>query len=119
MGYETKLIIGSTHRQLDGDIYLRPCMVIDLCKTDSNEILELANAVGDGKIYYYADDGNTQIREDRYGVKFTVHDIDTIIDIISRLKVDSEYRRFEWAFSSLTSIRDNNGEGMKVILFGH
>jgi hypothetical protein len=124
MGYETKLIIGTVIDQKDkeGRQWFTADVELDLCKCgyDSN-INGLHMRKGtDEKVYWYGLDGNTIFTKDRYDEEPVVYTIDQVINALEKDALESDYRRFKWALSLLSSIREaQQGEEFKVLLFGH
>ena len=74
--------------------------------------------------YFYADDGNTQITEDRYGKPLTESDIKTVIDILENDVAKGEcYRRILPLLSTLKVLEEQRKESIwddiVVLHYGH
>lgn len=121
MGYEIKLIIGSTDHVEGEDNYFMKYAEIDLCKIGMNSKLndlEMFNRSDKTTWYFYADDGNTKVTEDCYGDKFKALPLSDYIEKLQEDVVDSDYRRFKWALSLLKSMSYDK-EPKYVIAYGH
>lgn len=95
---------------------------IDLCKPGYESSILAAlrkNEDPNHEYYYYGSDGSTRISEDCYGDKSDIHSLGEIIEALKKDVLNDDYRRFKWALSLLESIRDNEGDDMKVMWYGH
>jgi len=111
MGYETKMyvaVIHDTFRKYDD--YLAWAQIIgmfDLCKagydTETGKLIS-RQTTKEPVVFFYGDDGNTQITHDRYGDALGVI---SIPDMIAAMKADNEvdeYRRFTIAIAFLEAV---------------
>lgn len=96
---------------------------IDLCKLGHDEnplntLIRESHGVADETIvnYFYTDDGNTQIKDDKYGESMNPVPLLEVIRAIE--KTPSDYRRLKWAKDLLESMKDS-GEDLSVMFFGH
>lgn len=68
--------------------------------------------------YFYAEDGNTRVVEDRYGSPMWPI---PIRDFLAVAKADADantYRRLKWAIALLESMADDK-ENLSILAFGH
>jgi hypothetical protein len=69
--------------------------------------------------YYYADDGNTEVTEDRCGDKWWPVPLKEVLEAAkASLNPDDPYRRLLWAIALLTAMADTD-EALQVLFFGH
>lgn len=120
MGYETKLIIGNKgfagyeNKDCTGVIEIAS---IDLCKCvfTGTQTDETASE----KACLYGD-GDTEIREDRYGAQLYHNDPKKVLQMIVDSQKDGKYRRYSAAIPLLKSlIKDFKHETLTCILYGH
>ena len=125
MGYESKIYIVEksklTWHDDNGKRYAREIAVIDMHKCyELSDILRNKSAT---ECYIYADDGNTQILEDRYGMPLTetpLHEALQIVeDVIARTPYD--YWMYSVLRATLQSIYDFVGDdpNFAVLHFGY
>ena len=129
MGYEIKLVVGNIFeseifREDDMD-YLSVIATLDLCKPGNATILNLKNGEYQ-RVYFYADDDNTRVTEDRYNDALYAVPIDIFLTAMQQDFLDSKkdykgkgYRRFKWAKDLLTSMKKDSNEPLYVVMFGH
>ena len=121
MGYETKLIIGTTTLNEGRDNYFMKYAEVDLCKigfTSKINELGMFNTDETTSWYFYSTSGEHRITEDCYGSRFNPLPIH---EYITKLKEDvenSDYRRFKWALALLEAM-DTDSEPKYVIAYGH
>ena len=112
------------------EFYCRVIATIDLCafRGEAIEALDRDNikqSKADKKhvYYYYESDGNTQVKEDRYGEKRNPIPIAEVLKAVedSHNEDIDEYRyhRSEWAIGLLKSMIGFRGKKLSVILEGH
>lgn len=110
MGYESKIYIGekSSIKDNDGMTYVQVIAMFDMCKMGN-----LIN-VFDRKTncYFYADDGNTKVLEDKYGDALTEAEIEDFIYVLEEA-IDSgeNYRRIFPLLSTLQTIHEQQKDG--------
>lgn len=68
--------------------------------------------------YYYADDGNTRIEEDRYGDKLWPVPVKEVLEAMKQSEDAKTYRRLIWAIALLESMAEDR-EGLEVLFYGH
>ena len=110
MGYESKIYIAekSGLKDDDGMTYAQVIAVFDMCKMGN-----LINAF-DRKTdcYFYADDGNTKVLEDRYGDALTEAEIEDFIYALEEAVGNGEnYRRIFPLLSALQTICEQQKDG--------
>ena len=145
MGYETKLIIGKSGHSFkevqqakDGaymkdkyghfihtgrqEIYFSEYAQINLCKCgyDSNiSAIDFKNKESESVVWFwYGEDGNKEVKEDRYGDSSRPV---AISEVIEALKKDIKlygYRRFDWALALLESISKSEPDA-EVLFYGY
>ena len=122
MGYESKLYV------VDKMEYAIPefkpwgqviCM-IDICKYPV--VSDFMREHPDTDCYIYADDGNTEIIEDRYGEPLKECDVEELFEFVNTLVENGEtYRRVFPLHAMLKSFVEHKNEwqNLKVLHFGH
>lgn len=124
MGYETKLIIGVPTdfiSDLKEGFWFNKYAEIDLCKMGSDaHISNIPNKFNQGTIpyYYFADDGDRTIDEDKYGDKLKPIPVKTVVDALSKDVREDKYRRFVWALKLLKEMVKDS-ENICVMFYGH
>lgn len=123
MGYEIKLYVGSVYRPItkgETTSFMVAAM-IDLCCIGNKTALGEVKA--DIPIYFYGEDGNTQITEDMYDKKLHAGKIE---DLLKALETDRKdpYGRFEWAYQmvkAMTTVKKNKHccRPTHFFLYGH
>jgi hypothetical protein len=123
MGYEIKLVAGCRGTGQQND-WVEKVVEIELSKCGHNQFgdLNTKRPTDDGKTFYYADDGNTQVREDNYGEPLRIRTIDeTITALKAELRGKEKYRRFVVALAMLEAIEKTFSatENLVVLLYGY
>ena len=136
MGYETKLIIGRECSASDEydysteparktgkkETYFMSYAEIDLCKAGTNALSKamcgFKNKDKNHHWYFYGHDGNTPIKEDKYGDKWIPQTIDSILEPMKIDYANGNYRRFKWAIALLESMKSDNEE-IKVLIYSY
>lgn len=128
MGYEMRLYIGRTNGKpssLDnGHAWLDVYAMVDLCKPGYDTSIYEMTGRGAKKerseplVYFFAEDGNTSVQEDRYGDKIQAIPIHKVIEAIQKDAKRSTYRRFHWALTMLEAIAKDDPEAV-VALYGY
>ena len=110
MGYESKIYIGekSSIKDNDGMTYVQVIAMFDMCKMGN--LINVFDRKTD--CYFYADDGNTKVLEDKYGDALTEAEIEDFIYVLEEA-VDSgeNYRRIFPLLSTLQTIYEQQKEG--------
>jgi len=132
VGYEVKVIIGYHSGSEDemGRKWFNPIATYDLCKVSLNcsgikdspghKLLDRNDTIKIQPIYYYGDDGNTRIEEDRYGADLVAFDPEILLKELKEQAAMSDYRRFPPLIAMLESLLQQSwSEGLTVVLFGH
>lgn len=111
MGYETTLLIGSTHPDIGDkkEVYFRLDCTIDLCKIGESHLWELPwlnETPDETKWFWYAPtgDGDTQVYEDCYGDIPQPVNINDVIEALEEDSLHDDYRRFKWAIALLKAM---------------
>jgi hypothetical protein len=108
--------------------YFQVYATLDLCKLgyqedELNSLIARSHKEGARQAktafhYFYADDGNTQIVEDRYGSKMWPVPVGDVLNAVQRCEDATKYRRLMWAIALLTSMKDDP-QGVSVMFYGH
>ena len=111
MGYESKIYIGekSSIKDNDGMTYVQVIAMFDMCKMGN--LINVFDRKTD--CYFYADDGNTKVLEDKYGDALTEAEIEDFIYVLEEA-VDSgeNYRRIFPLLSTLQTIYEQQKDGI-------
>ena len=132
MGYEVKVIIGYHSGSEDemGRKWFNPIATYDLCKvglkctnikdSQGHKLLHRNDTIEIQPIYYYGDDGNTRIEEDRYGADLIAFDLEILLEELKEKAAEESYRRFPPIIALLESLLQQSwSEGLTVVLLGH
>ena len=118
MGYESKLYVVEKSNIKFPSEEKRYCMVIamfDLCKF--YPLSMLLNQYPDTDCYFYADDGDTQVLEDKYGSPLKEIPIDDVVEILEcDLDNGSEYRRIYPLLAMLKDLQNNNHRWGELVI---
>lgn len=110
MGYESKIYIAekSSLKDNDGMTYVQVIAMFDMCKMGN--LINVFDRKTD--CYFYADDGNTKVLEDKYGDALTEAEIEDFIYVLEEA-VDSgeNYRRIFPLLSTLQTIYEQQKDG--------
>ena len=127
MGYEIRLYIGRTDGKPssmdNGHSWLQVYAMVDLCKPGYDSAIYLLNRGKVGEpteplVFFYAEDGNTSVQEDRYGTKLRAYPIAAVLDAIQSDAQRDQYRRFDWALATLKAIHKDEPSAV-VALYGY
>ena len=144
MGYETKLIIGKSGMSTqecaedsngnyikddDGElvrtgrtaIFFSDYAQINMCKCGHGSniaAIDFKNKDGDVVWYWFGEDGNKPVKEDRYGESSKPISIGVVIEALKKDIQADEYRRFDWALALLESISKSEPEA-EVLFYGY
>ncbi len=109
MGYETKIVIVEKTSSIDGTdglTFAEKIAEFNLCKMSyKGPYMKLLPMMRVTNCYYYMDDGNTRIIEDKYGAAIREINLDPLIKILK--KEDHTYRRIPAIIGMLESIALN------------
>ena len=117
MGYESRIYIAekSSLKDNNGMTYVQVIAMFDMCKMGN--LINVFDRKTD--CYFYADDGNTKVLEDKYGDALTEAEIEDFIYVLEEA-VDSgeNYRRIFPLLSTLQTIyeQQNDGRWKNIVL---
>lgn len=122
MGYESKIYIGEKSRIKDNDgmTYVQVIAMFNMCKMGN--LINVFDRKTD--CYFYADDGNTKVLEDKYGDALTEAKIEDFICVLEEA-IDSgeNYRRIFPLLSTLQTIyeqqKDGKWENIVLLHYGY
>lgn len=120
MGYDSKLIFVDKSKLFfdkDGFTFAEKIAEIDLCKMGDGPFRELIKNAKYTDCYYYADDGNTAIKEDRYDERLKEVGLEELKEVL----IDDGYRRIAPALALINSFIENKKKwrNIKILHFGH
>jgi hypothetical protein len=120
MSYEMKLYAGRLQRSIvhEDKTWLEIIALIDLCSPGYDSAI--ANCKQNGvPAFFFAEDGDTKIVEDRYGAELQANKIEDIIVCLEKDVIKQpDYPRLKVALLLLQAIQQSYPEA-KVILYGH
>lgn len=122
MGYESKIYVVEKGHKFKGEThtYCNVIAMFDLGKFyDVSDFMRGCPATD---CYFYADDGNTMVLEDRYNDTLTETTIDQMIEVLEKVKEGKMvYRRVSPLLYTLYALRDEKdkwGE-LAILHFGY
>lgn len=110
MGYESKIYIAekSNLKDNDGMTYAQVIAMFDMCKMGN--LINVFDRKTD--CYFYVDDGNTKVLEDKYGDALTEAEIEDFIYVLEEAVENGEnYRRIFPLLSTLKTIDEQQKDG--------
>lgn len=124
MGYESKVYLVDEHHsvqrvdpQQNKRNWSEVIAYVNMCAMGT-EFVRLFSTEFTG--YFYADDGNTEVLEDKYGDKLTFSYLPPIIEFLeNEIKEGNSYRRLPILLNLLKSINPENFEDIKLVHFGY
>lgn len=126
MGYESKIYIVSKTTTTGFNATERMFYAEKIAEFKMGKFHNLANRLRDKPItdcFIYADDGDTQIIEDRYGKPLTETTPQFVIDLLEELIADGEtYRRVYPLLACLKAFEEHKqqwGEEIAVLHYGY
>ena len=129
MGYESKIyIIEKTKYSWDeenGMKYARVLAMFDLAMFDVSKFYELSDWFRNKpatKHYIYADDGDTQIIEDRYGDTLKEASVEDVIDRLERIVENGkDYKRIFPLLAALKAFESHSNQwgNIAVLHYGY
>ena len=132
MSVDTTLVIGRLDDlfvKADGDVYwMNTTATIDLKALGSDSLIHNFELQKDKykPAYFYSDDGNTKITEDKYGTKLYAIPIAEFVRVFrqeckrSKAEDGVMYRHLAWALPLLTRMKNYQPlENLHVVLFYH
>ena len=123
MGYESKLIVVQTsdlrcNSDPEGFKWAERIAEFNLCKMAySGAFSKALQKMRDTKYFYYADDGNTPVIEDKYEERLKEINIKPLIKILE--KENKEYRRIQPAINLLKSFDNDSWSNTTVLIYGY
>ena len=117
MGYESKLyVVDKHHWKWSNESWGEVVALFDLCKVYNLDFKKYPPT----DCYIYADDGNTEIREDKYGDPLREIPIKDAIQMIEEaIEKENYYRRYQPCLSLLKGFNPNDWEDLVVLHYGH
>jgi hypothetical protein len=119
MGYESKIYVVEKSRHSwrdDGMVYGSVVAMVDMCKCyPLSDYLRRSPATN---CYIYADDGDTEITEDRYGQALTETSIADTIEHLEKVMVSDYYWRYDLLLSVLKEVNEYDGR-IVVLHYGY
>lgn len=113
MSYESKLIIVDKGWLMDDDglVFADVVATYDMCKC--HFLSDVLRKEQKTNCYFFADDGNTKVTEDKYGDELTETDVDTVIEVLEKaVDEGEEYRRIFPLLAMLRSFREQEKQHM-------
>jgi len=118
MGYESKLYVVNKRGSLPGESkqYAEVITFFNMCKFGAfNDIF-----TKEADCYIYADDGNTEITEDRYGNALKETSLENVIEYLEEYKTTQDhYRRVEPLLGLLKSFDISEWDNLVVLHYGY
>lgn len=121
MGYETRLYIGEVRPDpRNQPNWFQVFAMVDLCKAGTLTPENKDNTI---PVYFFAEDGNTKITQDRYGEPLIAYPIEVVKEKL-KTKINENYARYSWAYETLVAITKKlpgkyASPATHCILFGH
>ncbi len=113
MGYESKIYIAEKgcFNNKNGKTYASIIAMFDMGKF--YPLSDVLRYKPETNCYFYADDHNTEVLEDRYGRPLTETTIADVIRILEKIVADEyDYRRIFPLFSTLQTIEKQQKDGL-------
>lgn len=111
MGYESKLyIVEKSHRYSDEEKgYARIIAMFDMCKV--SDLVDVFKR--ETEWFFYADDGDTQVLEDRYGDVLKEATVEEVIEAVEEIIARGDnYRRWFPLLATLKVIQGQYEQGI-------
>lgn len=125
MGYESKFIVGDKSSQVyDGKTWVQVYATFDVSKmgydSKSMKVVSDTPLPADERFFFYADDGNTMITEDRYDEPLKSIDYNELLLALRQDEKADPYRRFGPFIAFLeTIISEHKFSNLIVLHYGH
>jgi len=108
----------------DGALYGKVVATVELCSISSaSRTCALARRARESaeRVYFFSDDGSTEVRLDGYGHRVGVADP---AEFQAAMEYDTRragvgYRRFDMAIALLAKARHGFGTGLRVLVYEH
>lgn len=119
MGYESKLYVVNKHEKFSSEYrcWGEVIAMFNLCKV--YDVSDKMRKYPETDCYIFADDGNTEIVEDRYDDVMKEIPIDDAIKIIEEASMDDNYRRYAPCLALLKSFDKSQWENLVVLHYGY
>jgi hypothetical protein len=118
MGYESKLYVVNKRGSLNGESkrWAEVVAVFNMCKFgDFNGVF-----IKETDCFIYADDGNTEITEDKYGDSLKEASVEDVIKYLEEYKDTQEpYRRVEPLLGLLKGFDVSEWEDLIILHYGY
>lgn len=117
MGYESKLyVVDKHHWKWSNKPWGEVIAMFDLCKVPGLNFSKYPPT----DCYIYADDGNTEIREDNYGDPLKEIPIKDMIQMLEEaIKTEDYYRRYQPCLSLLKGFNLDDWGNLVILHYGH
>lgn len=117
MGYESKLYVVDKHDwKFVNEKWGEVIAMFDLCSVPRLNFSSYPAT----DCYIIADDGNTEIKEDRYGDSLKEVPIQDAIEMIEKvIEREEYYRRYKPCLDLLKGFNPNEWENLVVLHYGH
>ncbi len=120
MGYESKIYVvrKSKYVDADGKRYAEKIAEFNLCKIYG--VSDSLRRMPKTDCYIYADDGDTQIIEDRYGEKLTECTPEKLIELIEKdIEKGGEHWRYNLILATLRELVKFNDNQIYCLHYGY
>ena len=118
MGYESRLyVVNKTNGDIGSRCWAEVIAMINLCKV--YDVSDKMRKYPETDCFIYADDGNTEIVEDRYDDVMKEIPIDDAIKIIEEASMNDNYRRYAPCLALLKSFDKSQWENLVVLHYGY
>ena len=121
MGYESKIyIVNKSNSRIGNDtkLYAQVVVMFDLCKMGcSNGFHKLFDKETD--CYFYADNGDTQVLEDRYGDTIKECNIEDLKEWLKEQVKKSDYRRIKPFYNLVKSFNKKDWQNLAILHYGY
>jgi len=117
MGYESKLyVVDKHHWKWSNEPWGEVIAMFNLCKVPELNFSKYPPT----DCYIYADDGNTEIREDNYGDPLKEIPIKDMIQMLEEaIKTEDYYRRYQPCLSLLKGFNLDDWGNLVILHYGH
>ena len=121
MGYESKIYIvekTSCKFMSEDKFFAEVIAMFDLCKMGSSSgFHDLFNKTTD--CYFYADDGDTQVLEDRYGDTLKECNIKELKEWLKKEVKNNNYRRLKPFYNLVKSFNKKDWKNLAILHYGY
>lgn len=119
MGYESRLYVVNKHEKFSSEYrcWGEVIAMFNLCKAYG--VSDKMRKYPETDCYIFADDGNTEIVEDKYDDVMKEIPIDDAIKIIEEVSMNDNYRRYAPCLALLKSFDKSQWENLVVLHYGY